>query len=42
MYYLAASSFCLAALVGSVLYETRRMKKEEREIRESLQRLYED
>ncbi|MFH1134617.1 MAG: hypothetical protein V1816_00875 [Pseudomonadota bacterium] len=39
MYYLAASGFCLAALLGSVIYETRRMKKEEQNLKEILDNL---
>ena len=39
MYFLAASGFCLAALVGSVIYETKRMKKEEENIKQMLARL---
>ncbi|MFH1090468.1 MAG: hypothetical protein V1742_02750 [Pseudomonadota bacterium] len=39
MYYLAASGLCLAALVGSVIYENRRLKKEEKQIRETLLKL---
>ena len=39
MYYLAASGLCLAALFGSVIYETRRLKKEEEKIRDLLQHL---
>ena len=41
MYYLAASGLCLAALVGSAIYENRRMKKEEREIKRVLEELAE-
>ena len=39
MYYLAASGFCLAALLGSVIYETRRMKKEEQHLKEILDKM---
>ena len=39
MYYLAASGVCLVAFVGSVLYETRRMKKEEEQIKNALHKL---
>jgi len=42
MSYLAASGFCLAALVGSFIYESRRMKKEAEMIREHLRRLLEE
>jgi hypothetical protein len=42
MYYLAASGFCLAALVGSAWYETRRMKKEEEQIKSALRKLSEE
>ncbi|MEW6265978.1 MAG: hypothetical protein AB1641_23135 [Thermodesulfobacteriota bacterium] len=38
MYYLAASGFCVAALIGSVIYETRRLKKEEKAIRRALEK----
>ena len=36
MYYLAASGVCLVALLGSAIYESRRMKKEEEQIRKAL------
>ncbi len=39
MSYIAASGFCLAALVGSVIYETKRLRKEEQKLRESLRKL---
>ncbi|MBW1708685.1 MAG: hypothetical protein JRG97_03410 [Deltaproteobacteria bacterium] len=39
MEFLAASGVCLAVLLGSVVYETRRMKKEERETRNLLKSL---
>ena len=39
MPYLAVSGFCLAAIIGSVIYENRRLKKEEEQIRQSLKRL---
>ena len=42
MYYLAASGVCLVAFVGSVIYETHRMKKEEQQIKNALHRLTED
>jgi len=42
MSYLAASGFCLAALVGSFIYENRRMKKEAEMIRKHFKRLIED
>ena len=42
MYYLAASSMCLAALVGSFIYENHRLKKEEEQIREAFRRLADD
>ena len=42
MYYLAASGVCLAALVGSAWYETRRMKKEEEQIIAALRKLVEE
>jgi len=42
MYYLAASGFCLAALVGSFIYETRRMKKEEEQLKQMLIQLHEN
>jgi hypothetical protein len=42
MYYLAASSVCLAALVGSFIYENHRLKKEQAQIREAFQRLEHD
>lgn len=42
MYYLAASGVCLAALVGTVIYESRRLKKEEDRLRKVLGRLTRD
>ena len=39
MYYLAASGVCLAALVGSFIYENHRLKKEEEQIKQAFQRL---
>ena len=42
MYYFAASGVCLAALVGSFIYENRRLKKEEDQIRKAFQRLAEN
>ena len=39
MYYLAASGLCLAALVGTVIYENRRMKKEELKTKRILEEL---
>ncbi|MEW5722894.1 MAG: hypothetical protein AB1896_07285 [Thermodesulfobacteriota bacterium] len=39
MTYLAASGVCLAALVGSVIYEHRRLKKEEERLRKVLSEL---
>lgn len=41
MTYLAASGVCLAAIVGSLIYENHRMKKEEASIRKSLSSLAE-
>jgi|GEM_PF-5980862 len=37
MYYLAASGVCLAALVGTVIYENHRLKKEEEKLRKKLE-----
>lgn len=39
MYYIAASGVCIAALVGSFIYETHRLKKEEQKIKETLANL---
>ncbi|MBW2060355.1 MAG: hypothetical protein JRI95_02205 [Deltaproteobacteria bacterium] len=39
MEFLAASGVCLAVLFGSVVYETRRMKKEEKRTRTLLKSL---
>jgi hypothetical protein len=37
-----ASGLCLAALIGSALYEKHRMKKEEERIKASLEKLKQD
>jgi hypothetical protein len=39
MIYLTATGVCLAALVGSAWYETRRMKREEELIKKALRSL---
>ena len=39
MSYLAASGVCLAALVGSVIYEKHRLKKEEERIKKTIESL---
>ncbi|MDY6850925.1 MAG: hypothetical protein SV487_02445 [Thermodesulfobacteriota bacterium] len=39
MSYLAASGVCLAALVGSVIYEKHRLKKEEELIKKTIEDL---
>lgn len=39
MSYLAASGVCLAALVGSVIYEKHRIKKEKARIKKTIEGL---
>jgi hypothetical protein len=39
MYYLAVSGFCVAALVGSAIYENYRMKKEVQQLKSSFKKL---
>lgn len=41
MEYLAASGVCIAVLVGSVLYESRKMRREEEKARKLLRTLAE-
>ena len=40
MSYLAASGVCVVALLGSVFYENRRMKKEEEKTKRVLEDLF--
>jgi regulator of replication initiation timing len=42
MTYFAVSGLCLAALVGSAIYENHRMKKEEKKLRRVLQDMQRD
>lgn len=42
MEYLTASGVCLALLVGSIIYEARRMKIENRKIMDRIMNLYQN